>query len=277
MKHIDIHLIVLLAWVSVASAQLCISVSFPRERGVSFDGWLLVMLSKDSTREPRFQINDGPTTQQAFGVTVDGWKAEQPTLVDSKTFDYPRKSLSDIPRGAYWVQALLHKYETFHRSDEYVVKLPMDRGEGQQWNRAPVNLYSTPRKILIDPTATATVKIVLDQEIPPIEPPKDTKYIKHVKIQSERLSKFWGRDMYLGANVLLPHGWEEHPHARYPLAIFHGHFLSTFTGFREEPPDLTLSPDYSERFRIHGYNRIQQEYAYKLYKDWTSLNSCASS
>ena len=50
--------------------------------------------------------------------------------------------------------------EVFH------VKLPMDRGEGQHWNRAPGNLYSTPRKIRIDPSSDETIAIVLDQEIP---------------------------------------------------------------------------------------------------------------
>jgi hypothetical protein len=255
---------------SLAFTQTHFSLTFPKERGGPFDGRLLVLISTDSTAEPRFQINDGPKTQQAFGVNVEGWKAGQAMMVDRNAFGYPRASLNDLPRGEYWVQALLHKYETFHRSDGHTVKLPMDRGEGQQWNRAPGNLFSKPRRVLIDPTTQRTISITLDQEIPPIEPPKDTKYIKHVKIRSERLSKFWGRDMYLGANVLLPWGWEEHPEARYPLAVFHGHFSPTFGGFRETPPDTNLKPDYSERFRIHGYNRIQQEYAYKLFKDWTS-------
>ena len=52
--------------------------------------------------------------------------------------------------GKYRIQALLHKYETFHRGDGHVVKLPMDRGEGQQWNKAPGNLYSTPQEITIE-------------------------------------------------------------------------------------------------------------------------------
>ncbi len=79
----------------------------------------------------------------------------------------------------------------------------------------------------------ATIKITLDKVIPPIEPPKDTKYIKHVKMQSKLLSKFWGRPMHLGANVFLPEGFDTHPNARYPLVIFHGHFPATFGGFRE--------------------------------------------
>jgi len=76
--------------------------------------------------------------------------------------------------------------------------------------------------------------------------------------------------MYLGANILVPEGFDEHPEARYPLAIFHGHFPEDFGGFRTEPPDPNLKPDYSERFHLAGYNRIQQEEAYKFYQQWIS-------
>ena len=75
--------------------------------------------------------------------------------------------------------------------------------------------------------------------------------------------------MHIGACVLLPEGFDEHPEARYPLVISHGHFPYTFEGFREAPPDPGLKPDWSERFRLEGYNRIEQEYAYEFYKDWT--------
>jgi hypothetical protein len=145
----------------------------------------------------------------------------------------------------------------------------MDRGEGQHWNSAPGNLYSLPRKMLIDSKKNETIRIVLDQEIPPIPPPQDTKYVKHVKIRSKLLSDFWGRPMELGACVLVPEGFDEHPQARYPLVINHGHFPSTFGGFRETPPDPNLKPEYSERFHLNGYNKIEQEYAYKFYQDWT--------
>jgi hypothetical protein len=108
--------------------------------------------------------------------------------------------------------------------------------------------------------------------IPPIEAPKDTKYVKHIRIQSERLTKFWGRPMYLGAHVLLPEGFDTHPEARYPLVIFHGHFPADLSGFREQPPDPNLKPDYSERFKLSGYNRIVQENAHQFYKEWTGPN-----
>jgi hypothetical protein len=142
----------------------------------------------------------------------------------------------------------------------------MDRGEGQKWNLAPGNLFSKPRKISI--AGTDNVAISLTEEIPPVTPPKDTKYVRHVRIQSQLLSRFWGRPMFLGANILVPEGFDDHPQARYPLAVFHGHFPADFEGFRTTPPDPNLKPDYSERFHIAGYNKIQQEEAYKFYQQW---------
>jgi hypothetical protein len=246
------------------------TVSFPKELNANaLDGRLLLLVSTDGKAEPRFQISDSVNTQQVFGVDVDGLQPGQEAVVDAGAPGYPLDRMADIPPGEYYVQALLHKYETFHRSDGHTVKLPMDRGEGQQWARAAGNLYSTPKRIAVDPPGGGTIAILLDKVIPPIPDPPETKYIKHVKIQSERLTKFWGRPMHLGAHVLLPAGFDEHPNARYPLVIYHGHFQNDFDGFREQPPDPNLKADFSERFNWPGYNRTQQEHAYQFYKDWT--------
>ena len=235
------------------------------------DGRLLLLISNNSDDEPRLQVYDNALkSQQVFGVDVDGWKAGQPAVFEGDVLGFPARSLAELLPGRYRVQALLHRYETFRRADGHVVRLPMDRGEGQQWNKAPGNLYSTPREVAIDPLKAETIALVLDQVIPPIPDPPTTKYVKHERILSERLSKFWGRPMYLGAHVLLPEGFDTHPDARYPLVINHGHFPDTIGGWREEPPDPNLAPKYSERFRLEGYNRIEQEQAYQLYKDWTA-------
>jgi hypothetical protein len=233
------------------------------------DGRLLLLISTDGGEEPRFQINDGPGGQLVFGTDINGLEPGKSAAVDAAVFGYPLESIAEIPRGRYFVQALIHRYETFHRSDGHTVKLPMDRGEGQHWNRAPGNLYSLPKNVLIDPRKEGVIRLIMDQAIPSIPPPEDTKYIKHVRIESKLLTEFWGRPMHLGACVLLPEGFETHPDARYPLIINHGHFPYTFSGFREEPPEPDLEPDYSERFHWKGYNRTQQEYAYAFYKDWT--------
>ena len=253
--------------------NLKFAISFPATSSKdALDGRMLLLISKNNSREPRFQINEDLTTQQVFGVNVDGLRPGTEAIIEATTFGYPIKNLSELKPGDYWVQALLHRYETFKRSDGHTVKLPMDRGEGQQWNRAPGNLYSTPQKISIAANDDRTIKVVLDKVIPPIDSPKDTRYIKHIKMESKLLSKFWGRPMHLGANVLLPEGFDTHPNARYPLVIFHGHFPATFGGFRETPPDPNLKPEYSERFKLEGYNRIIQEEAHKFYKEWTGPN-----
>lgn len=244
--------------------------SFPAERSPHpLDGRLLLILAKDNDAEPRMQINDGARGQQIFGVDVDGLAPEQAAIVGGSVFGFPTASLAQVTPGDYWVQALLHRYETFVRGDGHTVKMPMDRGEGQQWNLAPGNLYSAPRRVHVDPMRADTIALRLDQEIPPIAAPVDTTYIKHVSIESASLTRFWGRPMRLGAVVLLPEGFDEHPDARYPLIVNHGHFPATFTGFRETPPDADLAPDYDERFRLAGYNRMQQEEAYAFYKTWT--------
>jgi len=246
------------------------SVTFPAARSAApLDGRLLVLISTDSSSEPRFQIADGPRTQLVFGVDVEGWVPRAARVVDSSAFGYPLRSLAQLPPGRYWTQALLNRYETFRRADGHVVKLPPDRGEGQQWNRKPGNLYSLPRWITVDSGSAPLFPIVLDQEIPAIADPPETEYVKHERIESRLLSEFWGRPMYLGAHVLLPHGFADHPEARYPLAVFHGHFPTAIGGWRESPPDTTVPCEYSARFRLDCYNRIQEAHAYQLYRDWT--------
>ena len=245
------------------------SVSFTRAQSEQpIDGRLLLLLSTDPSGEPRMQINDSPQTQMIFGMDVDAMRPSQPVAIDDSAFGYPVRYLHDVPPGEYTVQVVLHRYETFHRADGHTVKLPMDRGEGQHWNLAPGNLYSQPKKVTLG--VGAPVAIVLDQQIPAIPPPRDTKYIRHLKIQSQLLTKFWGRPMFLSANVLVPEGFDTHPDVHFPLMISEDHFNSDFDGFRTEPPDPDLKPDYSERFHLAGYNRIQQEEAYKLHQQWTA-------
>jgi hypothetical protein len=237
------------------------------------DGRLLLLLAKDDKTEPRFQIGDGLTTQLVFGVDVEGMKPGDEIIIDENAFGFPIRNINDLPAGDYVVQGLINRYETFNLKTGHTVKLPPDQGEGQQWNRKPGNFYSKPFKITLDKKKTQNLSITLDQIIPAIEEPKDTKYIKHIKIQSKLLTEFWGRPMYLGAHVLLPEGFDEHPEARYPLMVFHGHFPDDFGGFSETPPaDDMDTTDYSDRFGIYGYRKFQAQESYNFYKQWTSKN-----
>jgi hypothetical protein len=271
MRLLKVVLAVAFALPGAAQAQAPrITVTFPAVRSSApIDGRVLVYITPDTTAEPRFQVSDAVTTGQVTGVDVDGWRPGTPTVVDGNAFGYPLASLRDLRPGRYRIQALVNRYETFRRSDGHTVKLPPDHWEGQQPTRKPGNLYSKPVNVTV--MANSRITLELTEEIPPVADfsRQETKYVKYLRIRSERLSRFWGRDMYLGAWVLLPEGFDAHPDARYPLVINHGHFPSGVDGFRETPPDSTLKPDYSTRFNLAGYNRIQQELAYQLYKDWT--------
>src|SRR5580658_948177 len=269
MKRTAFVLVCLIFTVSAVAAQ-SFTVTFSTERSAQpLDGRLLLLLSTDPSQEPRMQIDDSPRSQIVFGLTVDGWRPGEPTNVDASAWGYPIKSLKDVPPGEYTVQDVLNKYETFHRADGKTVKLHMDQGEGQHWNISPGNLYSKPQKITIKP-GVAPIQLALTEVISPIPPKADTKYIRHIHIQSPVLTKFWGRRMEISAIVLVPEGFDDHPNARFPLMIFHDHFVDDFDNFRTTPPDPDPKPDYSERFHIKGYNRIQQEEAYKFYQQWIS-------
>ncbi|HET8734326.1 MAG TPA: hypothetical protein VFM45_11220 [Anaeromyxobacteraceae bacterium] len=248
------------------------------------DGRLLLFVSTlppDAPQEPRFQISERDDTQQVFGIDVEGWAPGTSQVMGDAANGYPLAGLSELPPGEYTVQALLHRYETFRRGDGHVVKLPPDRGEGQSLARAPGNLLSRPVRLRLG--GAGVPRVVLDQVIPPIPRPKDTRYVKHVEIPNERLSAFWGRPVSLGAIVVLPEGWHENPDQRYPLAISHGHFQGTYDEMREQPPDPGLPPVDLAGLREHcpnghegaactryGYERLQQEKAHAFFKTWTS-------
>jgi hypothetical protein len=240
-----------------------VAVSFPAARSAQpLDGRVLLFISDDGRTEPRMQSDQyrANTTRPIFGVDVDQLKPDQDVVIDETAFGWPVRSLKEIPAGDYWVQALINRYETFHRSDGYTIKMPMDEGEGQHWERKPGNFYSKPVKMRVDPAAGGEIRISMDQEVPPIAPPKDTQQVRYLRVQNDRLTKFWGRPMHLGAIVLLPSGWDTHPDARYPVVIHHGHFPSSMEGdtWRETPPDA----------KANAAQRQAQEAAYQFYKDW---------
>ena len=244
-----------------ADSGLRFEVSYPQSaQSGPLDGRLLLLISTREDQEPRFHVTSRRDPQPFFGIDVQGWQPGQAAVFDQNVLGYPLESLRELPTGEYSVQAVLNLYTTFERSDGHTVKMHMDQWEGQRWSSSPGNLYSPPQKIHIDPAAAETVQISLSEVIPPIEPPQDTPYVKHLKIKSELVSDFWGRDMYIGAVVLLPEGFDEYPEARYPVAYYQGHFTPTFRGFREKPPD----PDAS------GRQKRSQQRAYAFYQEWIS-------
>ncbi len=222
------------------------------------DGRIILIVSKELEGEPRFHVSWGLETQQIFGLDVDGWRPGDIARLDGAAAGYPLRRLGDLPPGAYNVQAVLNLYETVHRADGHVVKLHMDRGEGQEWNRSPGNPMSKPQQVQVGPDSV--ISIEMTEIIPSIEPPKDTKYIRHVAIESKLLTQFWGRPTKLGAIVLVPEGFDDNPRERYPIAFNQGHFPADYRGFQETPPPVESK----------GGARQRANRAYQFFQDWTS-------
>ncbi|MDP2479126.1 MAG: alpha/beta hydrolase-fold protein [Candidatus Palauibacterales bacterium] len=225
-------------------------------------GRAFVMISRDSSPQPRFQVDRFFGSSPMFAVDVDSLAAAKEATVDASALGFPVHSLADLPAGDYYVQAMFNVYTQFHRSDGYTIWAHMDHWEGQHFERSAGNLYSDILKVHLDPARGFHVALSVDHKNPPIQMPADTKYVKHIKIQSERLTKFWGHPMYVGATVLLPKGYDEHPNVRYPVVYDQGHFnLRPPFGFS---PDSQAVPPRMQA-RLADVNR---ETGHQFYESW---------
>src|SRR6476646_10189141 len=91
---------------AMTQARLKFNLSFPQTASKEpLDGRLLLLISTNNEKEPRFQISEDLSTQQVFGIDVDAWKPGQVKVMDGNAFGYPRRTLTDLPAGEYWVQA----------------------------------------------------------------------------------------------------------------------------------------------------------------------------
>jgi hypothetical protein len=231
-------------------------------------GRVFLFIAQDSAPEPRFQGGALGSNGPFFGVDVNHLAAGASARIDATTPGFPVASLRDIPVGDYYVQAVLNVYTQMHRADGHTIWVHADQWEGQQFVVSPGNLVSKVRRVHIAPSGTRAIRLSLSDVIPPVEIPADTKWIKHIKIQSALLTKFWGHPMYLGAVVLLPRGYDEHPDVHYPVDYEQDHFsLAPPYHFQEERVEPVDSNVVGHRAWVVNLRRRE---GYRLYQDWTS-------
>ena len=248
-----------------APPSLRFQVSFPASAHAEpITGRVFVVISNRETPEPRWQVGFWGDASPLFGADVDQLKPGQTAVIDGTTLGYPPASPADIPAGDYYVQALMNIYSQCHRSDGHTIWVHLDQWEGQQFNRSPGNLYSEVQKVHLDPNAGYDVRLSLTKVIPPVEIPNDTEWVKHLKIQSNLLTKFWGQPIYLGATVLLPKGYDSHASVSYPVLYEQGHFglgpPMRFTSHDEGSSE-------SAKTRLAQYNL---ETGYQFFEAWNS-------
>jgi hypothetical protein len=223
---------------AAAAATTRFEISYPAALGPGpVTGRVFVMISKNNQREPRLQAGSYNGSIPFYGLDVQALRPAQPAVIDASTPGYPVESLSRLPAGDYYVQALLNVYTEFHRKDGHVIWAHMDQWEGQRWNASPGNFVSDVQQVHLDPAAGFDVKLSLTRKLPPVTVPPDTAWVKRVKIQSKLLTDFWGHPFFIGATVLLPKGFNENPSRTYPGIYVQGHFdLAAPFGFTDQPP-----------------------------------------
>src|SRR5271168_1675642 len=169
-----------------AGPEFAISYPASTSRG-PIDGRIILLLSRDLAREPRTHVepNEPLASPYIFGLNVEGLAPAHAAILNNSAFGWPAAHLAALPTGDYLVQAVLNRYEIFHLADGRLLKLPPDKGEGQQWAKKPGNLYSTPRVLHWDPSRSAKIALILDNQIAAIAPQTDSEFVRHIRIRSE--------------------------------------------------------------------------------------------
>lgn len=178
-------------------------VSFPEAaRAEPLSGRVLLFLSERDSGEPRKKLNwFNPSPVYAVDVVdlAPGELVEftEDDLSNPDALAFP-DPLGRIAPGSYRVQALINHDQT-----------------RRSFNDGPGNLYSEPQQVTLTKKLDATFELEADQ-IVKAEEGKDTDWVKLVKVRSDLLSDFHGRDVFLRAAVQLPFGYEDETERQYP-------------------------------------------------------------
>ncbi len=164
---------------------------------------VLLFLSRSGGREPRFAL-DFFNLQPVYAIDVTNWAAGTPLVFDRQAFRDPDAlafpgPLHRLPTGAYQAQVLID----------------LD-GTQRDFATGPGNLFSKPMACTLWGDRGGEWQLTCDQRVEPEAELTDTDWIKWVKVKSDRLSRFHGRDVYLRAAVVVPPDYAKETERRFP-------------------------------------------------------------
>ncbi|MBQ3383654.1 MAG: hypothetical protein IJG59_00410 [Erysipelotrichaceae bacterium] len=206
------------------------------------NGRLLLFIDKPDSKSPERYLfkRRGLDGAPVFGVTLYGVHGGDEIVFDDYKdsiigfpFDY-----EDIPHEKLAVQAFFIRYHKYVRGDGHTIYGMQDNGGGCNYAVTPYNLYSAVKTIEYgseDICLEMKYQIKPERELKKGEVLSQNNYdrkgrIRYFKMKSKLLSKFWGEDTYIGANVLLPRNYSRKK--KYPVLYWQGHWPADVPPFR---------------------------------------------
>ncbi|MFK7756212.1 MAG: alpha/beta hydrolase-fold protein [Flavobacteriales bacterium] len=213
------YLILLFSFISATSlnlnaqqntADFKVTVSLDSRLSKDFtpEGRMYLFISEGSYVEPRMNTWPSPfekTYVFAKNIVIQdkNWTVE---ISNKQAYQgTPEWGLAAVPKGKYYIQVLWDQDISESRTD------------------APGNLYSEPMSVTLD--KSMSIELELSEKI------KERELIAHplckyVEIESDLLTKFWGKSMKIKASVLLPHNYnkENNYAVRYNVSGYGGRY-----------------------------------------------------
>lgn len=186
-----------------------INISAPK--AVEQAGRLHIVFNREEGSEPRF-YSAWPTTEIEPLYAKDLASLPTNLILNNDDIDgFPHEKLIDLPDGRWYVQAI---YDTN----------VLDSGINSEGN-----VYTEVQTITIDADSTTTLDLNFNQKVPSDALPDDQELLKFVKFKSDKVSQFWGTDMYLRAGVILPKSYHQNSLKKYPVFFDVGGYGSRYT------------------------------------------------
>lgn len=225
----------------------------PAVRADSLTGRLVVVISRRDTPEPRLQV--APQGPAIIAIDLQQLPPGASAVLDERALSYP-VPLAQLPAGDYFAQAIVNVYDRVRRADGHTLWVPFNDGTQEVMQIGAGNLYSAVQRVRVG--QGGTISLTLDKVIAPSPRPADTPWVKRVRIQSDKLTAFWGRPVHFHATVLLPRGYDDHPDIRYPTVFTFGHNVP-----------FGFNPDSA---RVRGIGQVNPvtgvESGFDFYKAW---------
>jgi S-formylglutathione hydrolase FrmB len=178
-------------------------------------GRLLVIIARRGQPDPRDLIGEaGRDAPVMLGRDVNNFGPGAVDVIDrtAATFQSLNLSLDALPAGDYGVQAVLHTNIDLNSPN------------------APGDQYSNVEDVHIDPRQGGTVHLQLKNIVPAEQHPPEDEYVKYIKIQSDLLTRFHGRPIFLRAGIILPKDYDGE--RKFPLRVHIGGYGTRYTSVR---------------------------------------------